>query len=280
MKFMSKFLKTTVNELTHLATELSAIGVEAVTAIPRFMLGMKGLPSLKGKVIVLIPGYTASKYTLSYLFLFLKKLGATVELWEGGDKLLGANFPRANDVFMKKLLDPTVAQIKRLHKTHGQKVYLIGHSLGGVIAPILAKRLGGHIVAGIISLGSPNGFSDGDSEVLHVLHVASEAVVGLIGDTSPEYEAEGSLFAAVEKHAGVNDYPDDVPWAALIAGSDGIVTSGGGIPEKAKRDNIAQREHVVTGASHCGVGALNYDSFKAIAHLLSVPSQTWETVCL
>lgn len=116
--------------------------------------------------VVLIHGFGQNRYAWQLpsrsLFNYLAKGGFDVFNLElrghGRSRHLGAHPPRRPTVFVEEDLPAAIDEVERL--SGGRPVYLIGHSLGGLIAYAAAARLGDR-VAGVVSIGSPYQFTRG-----------------------------------------------------------------------------------------------------------------------
>jgi len=85
---------------------------------------LKRLPKGDGHPVIVFPGFMASKFSTRPIRTLLKDLGYTAYDWG-----LGRNL-RFNDEVEAKMLE----LLKKTYEEHGQKVSLIGWSLGGVFA--------------------------------------------------------------------------------------------------------------------------------------------------
>ena len=94
--------------------------------------------------VLLLPGFMTGEATLGVLKLFLKNKGYSVHTWG-----LGVNIG-----FRSKHVDALPQIIRYLHHTTGQKVSLVGWSLGGVFA-FYGALSAPECVRSIITLGSP-----------------------------------------------------------------------------------------------------------------------------
>ena len=103
-----------------------------------------GVTKGEGEPVVLVPGFTASDQSLLELKVWLERMG--YRAYYSG---LGRNVGCPTD--LTKALCETV---ERAYTETGQKVTLIGHSLGGCIARATAIRCPKHI-ARVVTLGSP-----------------------------------------------------------------------------------------------------------------------------
>lgn len=76
----------------------------------------------------------------------------------GRSRHLGAHRPSHVTDFVREDVPAAIAEVQR--HSGGRKVFLLGHSLGGLVSYATAASLGGSI-AGVISLGSPYQFTRG-----------------------------------------------------------------------------------------------------------------------
>lgn len=90
----------------------------------------------------------------------------------GRSRHLGARPPKHLAEYVREDVPAAVAEIQRL--CGPRPVYLVGHSLGGLISYAVAPTLGG-MVAGVVTLGSPYHFTRGS----RVLSAAGSVILGL-----------------------------------------------------------------------------------------------------
>ncbi|WP_076591107.1 esterase/lipase family protein [Herminiimonas arsenitoxidans] len=105
---------------------------------------LKDVPKGDGHPVMVLPGLMAGDFLTLFLRRFLKNCGYAAYAWEQGVNL----GPRDG------LLEECVARVKELSEKHGQKVSLVGWSLGGIYAREIAKAVP-HDVRCVITLGSP-----------------------------------------------------------------------------------------------------------------------------
>ena len=101
-------------------------------------------PAAHKRSVMLLPGFGAHPIRMRYMARQLEKAGHTVKRWG-----MGYNLGATADRFFKveeRLID--------LHGRRSEPIYLVGWSLGGVIARELAKRHPDK-VAKVVTLGSP-----------------------------------------------------------------------------------------------------------------------------
>ncbi len=116
--------------------------------------------------IVLIHGYGQNRYAWHLpsrsFFNYLAKAGFDVFNLElrghGRSRHLGAHPPRAVTTFVDEDVPAAIEEVRRL--SGDRPVYLMGHSLGGLVAYASAAVLKEKI-AGVITLGSPYQFTRG-----------------------------------------------------------------------------------------------------------------------
>lgn len=150
----------------------------------------------KGRgIVMVIPGFTAGDWATVLTRDFLTRLGYTVYGWE-----LGVNLGYDEEV--DELLSARVIQ---LYRRHGEKISLIGWSLGGVFARELA-RWSPEMIKSVITCGSP--FQHMNDVAIAGLY---EKIVGTkINDMNP------AMLATIAKEP-------PVPTTAIIGAYDTIV---------------------------------------------------------
>ncbi len=208
-----------------------------VAAWPLLASAAKG----DGHPVLVFPGLTAGDASTWPLRRFLEGRGYAVYPWE-----LGLNYgPR--DGVVRKLL----ARIRSIQREHGRKVSLVGWSLGGAMARVLAARAPQNIRS-VITLGSPLG---GNPKATNAWRLF-EFVSGVRVD-------DPRLRALMSRHP-------PVPSTSILSKTDGIVSWPMSlIPQNGHSENIE-----VT-ASHFGMGA-NPAVLWAIADRLAQPEGKWK----
>ena len=96
------------------------------------------------RVVILLPGFASHPLRMRYMARTLESAGHTVKRWGMGYNLGPSEV--TFDVLSRRILD--------VHQRFGEKVVLVGWSLGGVFARELAKRRP-NCVDKVITLGSP-----------------------------------------------------------------------------------------------------------------------------
>lgn len=228
----------------------------ALTELPRALIEVGSLPWAAplllqapkgdGHPVLLLPGFMAGEGSMKPLYLYLEKLGYDPYQWE-----LGRNLgPRAVGTDGEKMVD----RLEAIHAKTGQKVTVIGWSLGGAFARQLSRRRPG-LVRQVISLGSP---LTGTPRATNAWR-AYQYFTGQKMD-DPKLRAQ-----VLEGH----DVPP-VPSTAIFSKNDGIVAWQTSREPKAETtDNIEVR------GSHCALGA-NPAVMWAIADRLALPENGWK----
>ena len=103
-----------------------------------------GVESGRGAPVVVVPGFLASDVSLVEMYAWLARVGYRPYFSNIGRN---ADCP---DAIQQRLL----ATIRKAHEETGQKVRIIGHSLGGMLARSVALDHPEYVSA-VISLGSP-----------------------------------------------------------------------------------------------------------------------------
>ncbi len=202
------------------------------------------LPRGDGHPVLVLPGFLAGDGSTRPMRGLLKSLGYAVHGW-GLGRNLRIDTPREramNDV------------LARIADTAGQKVSLVGWSLGGVFAREMAKAQPDK-VRQVITLGSPIS-NDLDQTNATPLFKA-------INGEEPEPKREGryrDLAAA-----------PPVPTTSILTRTDGIVAWQASV----QRPEGGQTENIEVLASHCGLG-VNPSVMVAIADRLAQPEGQWK----
>ncbi len=201
---------------------------------------LKLAPRGDGHPVVVLPGLVASDASTHVLRRYLRGRGYDTHGWG-----LGRNLgPREGvEAGMFKLLES-------LHAKAGRKVSLVGWSLGGAYARLLASKRA-DLVRSVITLGSPFAGHPRSTNAWRVY----EGVSGQSADDSVRM-----------KH--VRPTPP-VPTTSIFSRTDGVVAWRGSLE---KPSHIS--ENIEVFASHLGLGA-NASVLYAVADRLAQPEGNW-----
>ena len=198
-------------------------------AIGEIAFGLASLPTLAfapkgdGHTVLVLPGFLTSDASTDFLRNYLRALGLNAVGWQMGRNLGGL-------YRMREQLRTKVAELRR---ESGQRVSVVGWSLGGVYARDLALSLP-DMIRSIITLGSP--FS-GDLRANNV---------GKLYDRVSGETVDAAALEDVMALAG--EMP--VPATSIYSRTDGVVSWQTSVMQpSARAENIE-----VIGASHMGLG--------------------------
>jgi pimeloyl-ACP methyl ester carboxylesterase len=211
-----------------------------------FAAGLAALPWLQlaprgdGHPVLVLPGLVASDRSTLLLREFLTRRGYEVHGWG-----LGRNYgPRAG------VEAAMLAKLDALHAKTGRRVSLIGQSLGGAYARLLAAQRP-DAVRGVITLGSPVAGHPRASNAWRV------------------YEFTSGSSAVDPLHWKLVTQPPTVPTTSIYSRSDGIVAWQASV--EASR---AHTESIEVVSSHVGM-AVHPVVLYAIADRLAQGEGQW-----
>lgn len=195
------------------------------------------LPRGHGQPVLVLPGFAASDSSMWLMQSRLNKLGYRCETWG-----LGRNTGN-----LKRLMPLLVERVLAMAGAAGEKVRLVGWSLGGTMAREVAREHP-EAVARVITLGSP------------VVGGAKYTFV------AGRYRRQGIDLDRAERNADARDAgkPLRVPVTALYDKRDAIVNW----PACIDRRNACV-EHIEVNCSHLGMG-VDRHVFALIAQKLAL----------
>jgi pimeloyl-ACP methyl ester carboxylesterase len=205
---------------------------------------MRHLPKGDGHPVLVLPGFMASDASTRPLRRLLDDLDYKSYGWKMGRNV------RFNSARERKLNELIIS----IYEETGQKVSIIGWSLGGVFAREWAK-MHPEKVRFVISLGSPITNERRYSSARHLF----EAING--STTGPEREGRYMDLAKAPP----------VPTTSILTKTDGIVAWRGSIQQADDHDQV---ENIIVPASHIGLG-VNPLVMVAIADRLAQPEHSW-----
>jgi len=203
---------------------------------------LRSLPGGDGHPALLLPGFLASDFSTRPLRRFLRDLGYWAHRWK-----LGRNLGPQNG-----LEGAMSRRLAELNERHGRRVSLIGWSLGGVYARVLANRHPQQ-VRSVITLGSPFARDTRANNSWRLY----EAITGeRLDQIEPERLAE------------VRRTPP-VPTTSIFSRSDGITAW-----QSALESEGPESESVQVPGSHLGLG-FNPLVLYVVADRLAQPVGNW-----
>ena len=213
-----------------------------------FAAGVAALPWLRlaprgdGHTVLVLPGLVASDGSTRILRDFLTRRGYDVHGWG-----LGRNYgPRPG------VEEAMLATIDKLHAQSGRKLSLIGQSLGGAYARLLAAKRP-DAVRSVITLGSPVAGHPRSSNAWRVYEFTS-------GKSSVDPQRWQQVTRAPQ-----------VPTTSIYSRSDGVVAWQSSI----ESSELPHTENVEVVSSHIGM-AVHPAVLFAVADRLAQPEGQWQ----
>lgn len=204
---------------------------------------LRRLPEGDGHPVLVLPGFTAGDRSTGPLRDTLRGLGYYTHGWR-----LGQNLGPT-----PKVVDGLLERLNAAHAREGQKVSLVGWSLGGIFARELAHELP-DLIRQVITLGSPFRMT-GPSR----------------SPTSALYARLGPLHARDRRErVPESDRPPlEVPATAIYTRTDGVVRWW-----QCLESDGPMRENIRVLGSHSGLG-FNPAVLYAVADRLALPVGGW-----
>lgn len=198
------------------------------------------------QAILLIPGFLAGDVTLYPLANWLRSRGHHV-FFSG--ILANADCPR-------RAIERLARILQKQYERHGEKLVLIGHSLGGIYARELARRMP-QCVEQTILMGAPVQ-APGQHSHPFVKMLASM--------TMRVHEATRGCACAMENVCGVHldTPPPNVPESLVFSKSDGVVSWTSCLESG---PNVQAFE---VDSTHCGL-PYNLETLRIVHRLLETP---------
>ena len=197
-----------------------------------------------GHPVLVLPGFMASDTSTVRLRKFINEMGYTALAWD-----LGRNYGK------EQTIDILIEKLDQIFDQYGEKISIIGWSLGGVYARQLAKARP-EMVRQIITLGSP---FRGIGEANNVAWIYNLLTGGKkVADVDPLLLADLPNPAPVPTTAVYSKQDGIVPWEVCVEAV-----------ETAIHQNVEVR------SSHLGLG-VNPAVLRIIANRLQYSAINWK----
>ena len=193
--------------------------------------------------VLVFPGFLASSRSTRPLRQYVADLGYRAHRWK-----LGYNMG-----YSYKLHYGMRDRVTELVERYGEKISLVGWSLGGVYARELAREMP-DIVRQVVTMGSPFRGHPSSSNVHKIFNMFSEV----------PYDEMPQFFLQDMAH------PPPVPTTALYTRGDGVVAWQSTV-ELSDRQDV---ENIHVGGAHMGLG-FNPRSLIVLADRLAQPEGQW-----
>lgn len=208
---------------------------------------LKLAPKGDGHPVIALPGFMAGDGSTGILRNFLSSRGYAALPWELG-RNLGPHVLGEEFVHLETYLEDVVRE-------HGQKVSLVGWSLGGVFSREIAKQRP-DLIRQVITLGSPFAGNPESSNAWQLF----KYIAGDIRDDEHLNSMRARLSQA----------PEGIPSTAIYTKTDGIVHWSG-----AREHPGPLTDNIEVLTSHCGLG-FNASTLYAVADRLAQPEDDWK----
>lgn len=208
---------------------------------------LRAAPRGDGHPVLVFPGFFAADRSTARLRGYLKSKGFAAYAWEQGRN------PGISEDLYLRLRD----RVEELATRHDRRVSLVGWSLGGIYARLLAHQLPGH-VRQVVTLGSP----------FNVTAAEQEAVSGAVGrlyERMNPNQADDPLL----RHQETWRRAPPVPSTAIYSEGDGVAHWSFCVDEESE-----QTENLQVPGSHLGM-THNPLVLYAVADRLSQPEDGW-----
>ena len=171
-----------------------------------------GVPRGDGAPVVVVPGFLLGDFYLSEFRAWLRRIGYSPHS-SGID--VNADCP---NLLIRRHLQ---AIIQKTYKSRKQKVHVIGHSLGGVLARAVASQMSS-MVASVITLSSPFQGLAAHPSVLRVVQTVRERIHNRHGkNVLPSCYTATCTCRFLESLEDL--LPDNLSQTAIYTKADGIV---------------------------------------------------------
>jgi len=171
-----------------------------------------GVPHGDGSPVVVVPGFLGTDLYLAEFRSWLRRIG-----YKPYQSRIGLNADCPNLVIKYRL----TATIEKAFEAHKEKVHVIGHSLGGVLARAVASQMSG-MVASVITLGSPFQGVVAHPTVMHLAQLVRDQIHERHGKgVLPSCYTAACTCRFLESLAG--RFPKSIKQTAVYTESDGIV---------------------------------------------------------
>jgi len=240
--------------LSRLLTELPRSGVEASKLLLQLRQLIKQAPRGDDHPVLALPGYGGSDASMALIRYFIGKIG-----YRAHSLQLGVNFEPPEERIMRvehannfrnKMTKLVIERIEQIHRESGNKVTLVGWSMGGLYAVDASQQVP-NLVRRVITLGAPYG-DPRSTSTFNLLRWLNRSTV-------PIEEQDFSVW--LDKRVLSTS---SVPINVVYSEQDGIIAA-----EAARLEAHPSVEYFEVDSSHVGF-AVNPQVFQLLGRLLAV----------
>ncbi len=226
--------------------------VEALSLLPALPILRRLAPRGNGQPVLILPGFLATDNSTYVMRRYLKRQGYNAHGWD-----LGRNAGLRNSTYLK-----LEQRIIEMYGQHQEKISLIGWSLGGLYARILAHRLPDY-VRQVITLGSP--FNLAQPKATSDVDEVSSSILKIYERLNP-----GASQDELLQGTPIWEMPPPVPSTSIYSESDGIAAWRSCIDETS-----ASTENLRISGSHIGM-THNPMIYYAVSDRLAQTEEQWK----
>lgn len=244
--------------MAHAADFLREIGT-SLKKLPAAATLLLQAPPGDGHPVVLIPPFMANGPVMGVMAGYLELLGYNVV-----DLNLGFNTPRNANYQLESLTE----KIRAVSEQTGQKVSLVGWSLGGVLSREVAKRIPDH-VRSVTTMASPFAAFEQAEKGLENGGIAPWTLEKI----RLMLPADETYFLTNPKIGKRLHQAPPVPTTAIYGRHDTVADPKACRQERSKKNR--QVDNVVVDTGHYGIG-LDPMTLYAVANRLAQPEGEWQ----
>lgn len=247
--------------LGRLAMEVPRASKEMLALVDwRWRKQLKKAAPGAGKPLMTLPGFGGGDGSMAFMRRYLTQLGYRAEPWGLGTNVLTERVQTLDEVlqFCQSKESAIIDQVKRIADEAGEKVSLIGWSMGGIYANTLAQTHPDYIRQ-VIMLGAPVGDPRGTS----IWNLMRTALRGNIPDHLQNVDA----WVARRDQQGERS----VRTTVIYSRNDGAVAEG-----SARIEDHALVENIHVPSSHLGF-THNPAVYWLLADRLSQSIDDWQS---
>lgn len=238
-----------LRDMFNSATEMHRAGAEFAALQASWPLIKDTLPKGDGHPVLFLPGFLTSDVFTQPLQNRVEERGYKTYGWKNG----------FNMGFDEKTAAHLKSRLKQIFdENNGQKVTLVGHSLGGIYARELAREFP-DMVRDVITLGTPFGMMDDTARA------TSQYLANVYNFFNPS-----SVHTEIEDIGARGLTPPSVPTTSLFSRNDGVVDWKAALNPKAK-----DAENIEVYGSHIGM-TFNPLTIAAVIDRLAQKEGDWK----
>ncbi|HYD17491.1 MAG TPA: alpha/beta hydrolase, partial [Patescibacteria group bacterium] len=238
-----------LREAFNSVTELHRAGLEYAALATTWPIIKDKLPKGDGHPVIFFPGFLTSDVFTYPLQTRVEEKGYKIYGWDNGFNM---GFDEKTAAHLKKRLKDV------FDANGGQKVTLVGHSLGGIYARELAREFP-DMVRDVITLGTPVGSLDDTAKA------TSEHLKNLYGFFNPS-----SVHDDIADIGARGLTPPSVPTTSLFSRNDGVVN-----PQATLNPKTPLTENIEVYGSHMGM-TVNALTAAAVLDRLAQKEGEWQ----